>query len=279
MHSVLLDSTNKINEYFGKNANHKSNSFKRNLNGLWQNYAKALGDFLPARESLKLSTDEMEKKTLEYMEKLNESENQSKNLLCKDVFRPYLEKLSTLANSIKRTSIELNDLCSKIDFDTDFINYAEIANYKLVDVELPMFKPFQFSNKYTMPDKIYIPRFRVSYFPVLAARAKGTFRSDSINEIPLQKGRIYFLMEKPRDDLNWILIMSCGWKKVGFAPYAYIEVVGNRVGVIKTTFPRNGYLSSKQRFVAVLKKNNKSYTCIDENNVTLEIPKTQLYLL
>lgn len=279
LHSALLDAGARLCATAARAGARPSGSARRALHAQWQNYAKALGDFLPARESLKLSTDEMERKTLAYVDALESSELSARRRLCAEVFRPYLAKMGALGASIRRTAGELRDLCAAVDFEGDFGSYASRAEFRIVDSELPVFRPFSFSSKYTMPDRVYVPRLRVSYFPVRAARARATFRSDSLNEVQMQKGRIYFLMEEPREGLNWILVMACGWMRIGFVPYSFIECVGERVGVLNKSFPREGTFAARQRFVAVLEETEGEYRCLDENGTEIRVPNSQLFLL
>ncbi|KAH0794065.1 hypothetical protein GPJ56_001943 [Histomonas meleagridis] len=282
-HTQLLDAANKINDYVSKSIAQKTSksSMKRTLTNLWQSYSKCLGDFLPAREALKVSTDEMESATSRHINSINESEVQAKSELCQRVFKPYLEKVGVLVQSIQVTSNKLNELCSKIDFDSDFNSFTKSANFHFVDIEVPHFERFKFSSRFTMPDRIYIPRFKFLYFPLQAAVAKANFRPESASELPLEKGRRIYLMEQMESGKDWILALLCGWGKIGFVPSSFVEVIGSKLGVLKASYKDPNFAVNNERFVAVVKENEEdaTYECIDESNVVAKVPKSEMYLL
>ena len=203
MHSNLLESTSKINEFIATKSS-KSPLAKRVLTNLWLNYSKCLADYLPEREALKLSTDEMESATSSYINNINNNEKEVKVNLCQTVLRSYMFKIGLLVHSLQKTSNELKESCSKVDFESDFKCFTIKSNFHMFDVGYPKFKRFQFSSRFTMPDKTYIQKFKLNYFPVLAGVAKADFKSDSQNEILLKKGKRIYLMEKPKENMNWI---------------------------------------------------------------------------
>ncbi|KAH0794742.1 hypothetical protein GPJ56_001289 [Histomonas meleagridis] len=282
-HTQLLDATNKINDYVSKAVAQKTSksSMKRTLTNLWQNYTKFLSDFIPSREALKFSTDEIESATSHHINSINECEVKAKSDICQKVFKPYLEKVGVLVQSIQVTARKLRELSSKIDFDSDFNSFAKTASFRFVDVEAPKFERFKFSSRFTMPDRIYIPKFKFIYFPLLAAVAKADFEPESKDELPLRKGRRVYLMEAVSAESDWVLALSCGWGKIGFVPTSFIEVIGDKLATLKATYKNPEFADKNEKFIAVLKENedDETYECMDESNHTAKISKNDLYLL
>lgn len=279
LHSNLLDSTNKINDFVHAKSAKSAAVPKRVLTNMWQSYSKCLADYLPEREALKLSTDEMELATSNYINAVNNYEKEVKANVCQTVLRSYMFKIGLLVHSLQKTSNELVESCSKINFESDFKDYTVKANFKTFDIEYPKFKRFQFSSRFTMPDKTYIQRFKLNYFPVLAGVAKADFKSDSQNEIVLKKGKRIYLMERPTENMNWILSLCGGWAQFGFVPFSHVEVIDKRIGCIKKSFIQNESNNSKLNFVIILEEDDKTYTCEDELFNRIKIPKEEIYLL
>ena len=86
-------------------------------------------------------------------------------------------------------------------------------------------------------------------------------------------------MEKPKENMNWILSLCGSWAQIGFVPYSHVEVIDKRIGCIKKNYHQDGFANVKLRFVVILEEDDDTYTCEDEFLNQVKVPKEEIYLL
>ena len=262
---ALLAAAKRVNETVSGLHGKKSASTK-NVTTVWSQYCQALGDFLAEREALKISTDSLEMKMVTHCEQIEETETEMREQLCSKVFVPVVAGVQQMGQAIKSVADQIGRNCV-CDIDAD-LKLLRQKGIRFCDDELPKFKRHEFSSVYYMPERMVIPQFKVEYFPMGAAVAKADFTPQDENEVPLEKGRTVYLMEPVEADQPWTMVMTCGWRRIGFVPSAYLDVAAGKIAVVnratlKSTNPK--FLLTKLPFVVMIQEVAKGlWLCEDE---------------
>ena len=284
-HKNVMDSVAKMNEFVEKNPNVRNNmagAAKTKLPSLWQAYQQNLGQFMSDRQCLKISATDLEQKMSSHLSYLDSCEQDRRKEL-NDVMQGILNKANIIP-TVDAIREELVQASNWVDFRKDFIRNADTHKIAFFDMPKPKFERFKFSNQFTQPDRFYIPRFRLDFFPIAAAVAIKDFEPESQNELRLVKGKRVYLMETQTQD--WVLVMSPSWCQIGYVPLSHIKPVGKFVAYVKQDLikysPKLQF--SQMRIVAVLdieETPKKTYVCEDENGFHFKIPDDEgiLYLL
>lgn len=261
---ALLAAAKRVGEVVA--SSHGKKVSTKNLTAAWNQYCQALDKFMGEREALKLSTDNLELKMVRHAEDVAEMDRVVMDRARAGVLTPIVACMHELQKELARVAVQLEDSTKLCNADSDV---ASMNNgIRFCDDALPEFKRYEFKSPYYKLDRMALPPFKVEYFPVGAAVARADFTPVGESEVPLEKGRRVFLMEAMRSEQPWTMVMTCGWRRIGFVPTAYLDKTRGRLAAVN----RNGFkpanakfLSTKLPFVAMLEEVTKGvWLCEDE---------------